>query len=64
MKLIKFRIQNYKSIRDSGWCYLASDITILAGQNESGKTAVLEALRDFNQTASVSPDSFPVDSNT
>lgn len=63
MKLIKFRIQNYKSIRDSGWCYLASDITILAGQNESGKTAVLEALRDFNQTASVPPDSFPVDSS-
>ena len=63
MKLIKFRIQNSKSIRDSGWCYLASDITILAGQNESGKSAVLEALRDFNQTASIPHDSFPVDSD-
>ena len=63
MKLIKFRIQNYKSIRDSGWCYLASDITILAGQNESGKTAVLEALRDFDKTAAIPQDSFPVDSD-
>ena len=63
MKLIKFRIQNYKSIRDSGWCYLASDITILAGQNESGKTAILEALRDFDKTAAIPQDSFPVDSD-
>ncbi len=63
MKLIKFRIQNYKSIRDSGWCYLASDITILAGQNESGKSAVLEAIRDFDRQAGIPADSFPVDSN-
>ena len=63
MKLIKFQIQNYKSIRDSGWCYLASDITILAGQNESGKTAILEALRDFDKTAGIPQDSFPVDSD-
>ncbi len=47
MKLIKFRIQNYKSIKDSGWCWLASGLTILAGKNESGKSAILEALRDF-----------------
>jgi predicted ATP-dependent endonuclease of OLD family len=48
MKLIKFRIQNYKSIKDTGWCWLASDLTILAGKNESGKSAILEAIRDFN----------------
>ena len=47
MNLIKFRIQHYKSIKDSGWCWLASDLTILAGKNESGKSAILEALRDF-----------------
>ncbi|MBI3600717.1 MAG: AAA family ATPase [Nitrospinae bacterium] len=50
-KLIKFRIKNYKSIKDSGWCWLASDLTILAGKNESGKTAILEALRDFYDSA-------------
>ena len=41
MKLKTFRIKNIKSIIDSGVCHLASDnITIFAGQNESGKSAV------------------------
>ena len=49
MKLKTFRIKNIKSIIDSGVCHLASDnITIFAGQNESGKSAVLEALRYFS----------------
>lgn len=48
MKLIKFRIWNYKSIKDSGDCYVEPGITILAGKNEAGKTAILEALEDFN----------------
>lgn len=44
-----FRIYDFKSIRDSGECALSGDgITVLAGQNESGKTAVLTALRDFD----------------
>ena len=48
MKLIKFRIQHYKSIKDTGWSWLASDVTTLAGKNESGKSAILEALADFD----------------
>jgi len=56
MKLIKFRIQHYKSIKDSGWCWLASDVTTLAGKNESGKSAVLEALRDFERDVEPLPD--------
>lgn len=49
MEIKSFRIKNYRSIKDSGPCYLSGDnITILAGQNESGKTAILEALEDFN----------------
>lgn len=49
MKLIRFRIKNVKSIIDSGNCYLSDDnITILAGQNEAGKTAVLQALDYFS----------------
>ena len=56
MKLIKFRIQHYKSITDSGWCWLASDVTTLAGKNESGKSAVLEALRDFDAEVKSIPD--------
>ena len=62
MKLIKFRIQRYKSIKDSGWCWLASDITTLAGKNESGKSAILEALRDFNLDVETWPDgAVPID---
>ena len=62
MKLIKFRIQHYKSIRDSGWCWLASDVTTLAGKNESGKSAVLEALRDFELDVESIPDgAIPID---
>lgn len=48
MKLRAFRIRNYRSIVDTGWCYLAFDnITALIGQNESGKTSVLEALKSY-----------------
>ncbi len=48
MKLFAFRIQNFRSIIDTGWHYLSSDnITGLIGQNESGKTSILEALRSF-----------------
>jgi predicted ATP-dependent endonuclease of OLD family len=62
MKLIKFRIQRYKSIIDTGWCWLASDVTTLAGKNESGKSAILEALRDFDTDVASIPDSaLPLD---
>ena len=48
MKLLSFRILNYRSIVDSGWCELSPDnITGIIGQNESGKTSVLEALKSF-----------------
>ncbi len=49
MKLKSFRIFRYKSIIDSGECALSSDFSILIGKNESGKSAVLEALRDFDR---------------
>ncbi len=48
MKLLSFNIQNYRSVINSGWCNLAHDnITALIGQNESGKTSVLEAVQSF-----------------
>ncbi len=48
MKIIAFQIKNYRSIIDSRKCFLSPDyITALIGQNESGKTSVLEALRSF-----------------
>ncbi len=48
MKLNAFRIKNYRSIIDTGWTRLAPDnITTLIGQNESGKTSILEGLNSF-----------------
>ncbi len=47
MKLTDVRVQNYKSIEDSE-TFSIGDLTCLAGKNESGKTAVLQALRRLN----------------
>ena len=47
MKLIKFRVKNYKTIDDTGW--ISSDqIGCLVGVNESGKTNVITALLKLN----------------
>ena len=62
MKVKKFRIKNYKSIVDSGDCYLTDTITILAGKNESGKTAILEALEDFGVGVDIREEAKPVQS--
>lgn len=49
MQLIGFRIQNFRSIVDTEWQQLAHDnITSLIGQNESGKTSILEGLKAFH----------------
>jgi len=56
MKLLSFRIHNYRSIKDTGWQELSPDnITGIIGQNESGKTSILEALYSF-YTGRVSED--------
>jgi len=48
MKLLSFQVKHYKSIDDSGECVLASDVTVLAGKNEAGKSNLLQALDKFN----------------
>jgi AAA15 family ATPase/GTPase len=56
MRLLAFRIFNFRSIVDTGWQNLSPDnITCLIGQNESGKTSVLEGLRVF-YSGSISED--------
>jgi len=60
MQLLKFRIKNYKSIIDSGDCYVDERITILAGKNEAGKTAILEALEDFNRDKPIREEAKPL----
>ena len=47
MKLTKFRIQDYRSIQDSGWVDI-DDIAVIVGKNESGKTSLLKALWKLN----------------
>lgn len=48
MKLTAFRIKNFRSIVDTGWQSLSPDnITCLIGQNESGKTSILDGLKVF-----------------
>lgn len=53
LKAIRFRVQNFRNIDDSGWIPLDS-VTAFVGRNESGKTALLKALHKFNP-ASPSP---------
>lgn len=47
MKLRHVEVTDYKSVRKSG-SFSISDITCLVGKNESGKTAILEALYRLN----------------
>ena len=47
MKLVKARITNFRSIHDSTE-FEIGDVTCLVGKNESGKTALLQALYRLN----------------
>jgi predicted ATPase len=43
--ITKFKIENFRSIADSGWIPLSEDgINTVVGMNESGKSSLLEAL--------------------
>jgi AAA15 family ATPase/GTPase len=44
MYLSKFQLFNYKSFRDSDLLEFTPGINIIVGENNSGKTALLEAL--------------------
>ena len=43
MKLLKFRVENFRSVNDSGWIE-TDTVTALIGTNESGKTNLLVPL--------------------
>ena len=62
MYLSKIRIKNYKSFRDSGDIEFKPGINIIVGQNNSGKTSLLETLGlkfDFKNHKSIRSDSKP-----
>ena len=48
MRMVKARIKNYRSIRDTGWFDIEKMKTILVGPNEAGKTAICMALQQIN----------------
>lgn len=48
VRLIKVRIRGYRSIKDTGYFDIEKMKTIMVGPNESGKTAILQALQKLN----------------
>ncbi|UAY55699.1 AAA family ATPase [Arachidicoccus terrestris] len=53
MRLVKARVQNYRSIIDSGEFEIEFLKTIMVGPNEAGKTVLLKALQQLNKPADV-----------
>lgn len=49
MRLVRARVENYRSVIDSGVFDVESLKTILVGPNESGKTVLLRALQQLNK---------------
>lgn len=65
MKISAFRIRSFRSIVDSGWVKLSPDgITAFVGQNESGKSSILEALSFALNDEDPSVDDFRVEAET
>lgn len=56
IQLISCQVINFRSIRDTGFFNFSADnITAIIGQNESGKTSILEALESF-ATGKIDPE--------
>ena len=58
MILKSVRVRQYKSFTDSGEVRIEDDVTCLVGKNESGKSAMLQALYRLNPAASGHPETF------
>ena len=55
MRLERANVENYRSVKDSGWFDVSHDKTILVGPNEAGKTAILKALKHVSPGPLVKP---------
>lgn len=58
MRLSQATVKSFKSVYDSNQINLEDDVTALVGKNESGKTAVLQAMYRMNPLTSGHPTSF------
>lgn len=60
-QVLAFRIQNFRSIVDTNWVQFSPDgVTVLVGQNESGKTSVLQALYYALMSSAITADDLRV----
>jgi len=57
LKFVKFRLQNYKRIHDSGWITIG-DLTAFVGKNESGKSSIFRGLSKLNPSDGEKYDEF------
>jgi predicted ATP-dependent endonuclease of OLD family len=48
MILTEIQIKNFKCIKDSNEFKIDENVTCLVGKNESGKTAILQAIEKLN----------------
>jgi energy-coupling factor transporter ATP-binding protein EcfA2 len=65
MQLERFRVQNVRSIEDSGWVDMGPRLTIMVGKNGSGKTAILESLGSLQgQNWALPDDATPLWNNS
>jgi energy-coupling factor transporter ATP-binding protein EcfA2 len=63
MKIVAFRVWSFKSIIDSSWINFSHDgITVFVGQNESGKSSILEALNYALTDETPTDDDIRIDS--
>ena len=58
MILRSIRVRKYKNILDSGEMEIRPDVTCLVGKNESGKSALLQALYRLNPVPTGHPEQF------
>src|SRR4051812_3926869 len=58
MKLTEARVRTFKSVADSTPIRVEEDVTALVGKNESGKTAVLQALYRVKPLSTGNPTTF------
>ena len=58
MRLKSFQVRKYKNVRSSGEVTVEDGVTCLVGKNESGKSALLQALYRLNPMPTGHPDTF------
>ena len=58
MILRSFQVRKYKNVRSSGEVMVEDGVTCLVGKNESGKSALLQALYRLNPLPTGHPERF------